>query len=259
MRIFIIIDDDRFFVPDMLYHLINNLDGDIVGIGMAKKKYTSLQKFIISMWQKFQKKRIIFGYQGLFVLFLKLLIRDIKYLFLGKVHSTKELAKKFNIKYQDLFDINSIASIKLLKGYNIDLIISIQDQIFKKDLINLPQIGCINKHAALLPKYRGVWPIFWAMLNGEKEVGLTIHWINEGIDTGKIITQKYITINRNDTLFNLYEEVFTGLSGALIEAIKKIKKDPRCGIAQTAIGKNYFSFPKQEDIDKFKKLGKRIL
>ena len=103
MRVFIIVDNDRFFIPDMLSQLIANFDGDIVGIGIAKEKDISLQKFIISAWRKFQRKRIIFGYQGLFKLFLRLLVRDIKYLFQDKARSTRELAQKFKIKASGVY------------------------------------------------------------------------------------------------------------------------------------------------------------
>lgn len=259
MRIFIIVDNDRFFIPDMLYRFISKCKEDLVGIGIVKKKYSTWSKYIINMWKEFKKKLVIFGLAGLFKLFFKLILRDIKYYLQGKVNSTKKIAEKFNIKCHKLFDINSPESLLLLKQCNIDLIISIQDQIFGKELIHLPKLGCINKHAALLPKYCGVWPIFWAMLNNEKEVGITIHWIDKGIDTGKIILQKRIPVREDDTLFSLYKRVFGLCSEVLLNAINEINKNPECGIQQFVSDGKYFSFPQRKDMERLKKIGKKVL
>lgn len=259
MRIFIIVDNDRFFIPDMLSLFIAQYKGDLIGIGLARKKYASRRKQLSSSWSNFKRRLIIFGPGGLLKLFIRLKWQDFRYFFQGKPCSSKQVAQKFKIRYHELFGVNSPETSSLLKQYNLDLIISIQDQIFKKKLIRLPKIGCINKHAALLPKYRGVWPIFWAILYNEKKVGLTIHWIDEGIDTGKIIVQKQIPIKANDSLFNLYTRVFKLCPQSLIEAINKIDKDPKCGFMQSIPDEKYFSFPKRKDVKRFKKLGKKIL
>ena len=259
MRIFIIVEDDQFFIPDMLSMFISDFEGEVVGIAVAKRKYNSWYKSIQGVRRYFERNLIIFGLIGLIKLFLKLATRNINYFFQAKPRTVKEVAKRFGIKYQELHGVNSPETLNLLKCYRIDLIISIQDQIFKKDLIRLPKIGCINKHAALLPKYRGVWPVFWAMLYGEREVGITIHWIDEGTDTGKIIVQKHILIGEDDSLFSLYKQVFDLCGETLIEAINKIEKNPNYGISQTGSEKNYFSFPQKKDVEIFKRLGKKVL
>lgn len=67
-----------------------------------------------------------------------------------------------------------------------------------KEQLSFPKIGCINIHTSLLPKYRGRHPIVWAMINQEKEIGVTIHWMDEGIDTGDIIRQVIMPLSVND-------------------------------------------------------------
>lgn len=246
MRVFVIVESDRFFVPKMLSQFISKYQGDLVGVAISKGSYS---------WKKFRRTLVIFGPLGLLRLSIKLTLWVLQ----GRPTSTKKAAQRFGIPYHELCNINSPESLSLLKQYDPDVIVSLQDQIFKEDLIRLPKIGCINKHAALLPKYRGVWPIFWAMLDDEKEAGLTIHWIDVGIDTGKIIVQQPITVGDDDTLFDLYERVFELCSQSLIEALERIEENPDCGLSQPASDGKYYSFPKRQDVQRFKKLGKKIL
>ena len=71
----------------------------------------------------------------------------------------------------------------------IDLIVTCAyGQIIPKEVLNLPKYGCINVHASILPKYRGSAPIQWAIINGDKETGVTIMYMDEGMDTGDIIS-----------------------------------------------------------------------
>lgn len=249
MRVFILVENDRFFIPKMLSQFIPQYGGDLVGVGIARRKYSSPITHIVRSLKNFERKLIIFGPLGLLRLLFKL----------KKPTSAKSAAQKFGIPFYELFNINSPESLSLLKQHNIDVIISLQDQIFKKDLIRLPKIGCINKHAALLPKYPGVWPIFWAMLDGEKEIGLTVHWIDEGIDTGKIIVQKRVSVGDDDSLFDLYERVFELCSQSLVEALEKIEENPKFGLPQPPSDGKYYSFPKRCDVLRFKQLGKKIL
>ena len=70
------------------------------------------------------------------------------------------------------------------------IIVSSFNQIIPKPIISIPKLGVINIHPSLLPKYRGATPTVWALMNGEKETGVTIHFIeDERIDNGNIITQ----------------------------------------------------------------------
>ena len=68
------------------------------------------------------------------------------------------------------------------------------NQIFKRKLIDLAPKGCINLHTALLPKYRGLMPTFWALKNNEKNTGVSVFFVDEGIDSGPIIIQKKVVI-----------------------------------------------------------------
>lgn len=80
-------------------------------------------------------------------------------------------------------------------------------QILPKEILEMPRYGCVNIHGSLLPKYRGAAPIQWAVLNGEKEAGNTIMQMNEGLDTGDILTQESVLLDEKETAGSLYEKL----------------------------------------------------
>jgi len=75
-------------------------------------------------------------------------------------------------------------------------------RILKQHIINIPRIGILNAHPGLLPKYRGLDPIEWAIHNGD-DIGVTIHFVDKGVDTGGIVIQKVINIEKDDTIESL--------------------------------------------------------
>tara|TARA_A100001388_G_C28774214_1_gene506065 strand:+ start:2974 stop:3885 length:912 start_codon:yes stop_codon:yes gene_type:complete len=90
--------------------------------------------------------------------------------------------------------------------------------ILKQNILDLPRIGSINLHPSILPKYRGRASINWAIINGESELGLTAHWIDQGIDTGKIIKQIKFKLEFSDDInsvlikyYSLYEQITTNI------------------------------------------------
>lgn len=101
--------------------------------------------------------------------------------------------------------------IKKIKGIGPEIIFCIGGtQIIPKEVLENSGLGCLNIHPALLPKYRGRYSTAHAIFNGEKYMGVTMHWMNEGIDSGPIIMQEKMEIDENDTAKSLYDK-FTAL------------------------------------------------
>ena len=90
----------------------------------------------------------------------------------------------------------------------IDLIVTCAyGQIIPKEVLNLPKYGCINVHASILPKYRGSAPIQWAIINGDKETGVTIMYMDEGMDTGDIISISKMAITSDDNVGTMHDKL----------------------------------------------------
>lgn len=137
----------------------------------------------------------------------------------------KESALKLGLEVYQPENINHKESVEKIKNINPDYIIVVAyGQILKKDILNIPKYGCYNIHASLLPKYRGAAPINWAIINGEKETGITIIKMEEGLDTGDMILSKSIDINEQDDTKTLHDKLSL-LGGELItRALKDIKE-----------------------------------
>lgn len=121
--------------------------------------------------------------------------------------SVKLLAeeKKIPVLQPERFDEKTINELREIKP---DLVVvAAYGKILPKETLDIPGFKCLNVHASLLPKFRGPSPIQNAILHGEKETGITIMLMDEGIDTGKIISQKKIGINKNDTSEDLFESL----------------------------------------------------
>tara|TARA_Y100000591_G_C21835445_1_gene702174 strand:- start:1478 stop:2374 length:897 start_codon:yes stop_codon:yes gene_type:complete len=137
----------------------------------------------------------------------------------------KQYAEKNKIDYLLIENVNLDKSIKLLSSYEADLFVSMSyNQILKNKIINLPPKGFINCHAGALPFYRGRNILNWVLINDEKEFGVTVHYIDEGIDTGDIILQKKQKINDNDNYSSLLNKATILCSELLYESIIQILK-----------------------------------
>jgi methionyl-tRNA formyltransferase len=122
-------------------------------------------------------------------------------------------------------------------------------RIFPRRLINIPPLGCINVHPGLLPQYRGTFPTPWCILNNEKEIGITIHYMDEGIDTGDILLQRCYPIGPDETGHELYRRSMKLCADLLIENFDRcISKDIKSR-PQAAGGSYYNRIPPQYRID----------
>lgn len=105
------------------------------------------------------------------------------------------------------------------------IVVAAFGKILPSKILHLPKHGCINVHASLLPKYRGAAPINWAIINGEKETGITIMQMDEGLDTGDILLQEGIPIAKDDTTGTLSVRLSQLSVKLLIKALEAIDVD----------------------------------
>jgi len=144
----------------------------------------------------------------------------------------KKLANKYNIKvfqpekikedYKDILELNPDIIITCAYG-----------QIIPKEILDYPKYGCINVHASLLPKYRGGAPIHWSIINGDDKTGITIMYMDEGMDTGDIIEEESIDILDSDNLGSVHDKLSLLGTKLLLDTLpsifngtnKRIKQD----------------------------------
>ena len=133
----------------------------------------------------------------------------------------KKLALENNIKVVQPVKIRNEYDCVL--NMNPDIIVTCAyGQIIPKEILEYPKFGCINVHASLLPKYRGGAPIHRAILNGEKETGITIMYMAEGMDDGDIISQEKVVIRDDETVGELHDELSKLGPKLLLETLPSI-------------------------------------
>ena len=100
------------------------------------------------------------------------------------------------------------------------LLVSALDQILKAPVLAIPRLGCVNVHPSLLPAYRGPNPFYWVLANGEARTGVSLHMIDEGIDTGDLLLQEELEIRPGETEHSLQRRA-TELAGRMaLEAVR---------------------------------------
>ena len=118
----------------------------------------------------------------------------------------RELAEKNNLPYKATNKINASDMIQKIRKLAPDIIfVAYYDQILSPSLFSIPKEGAVNLHLADAEKYRGCYPTVYAIINGEKEYGVTLHYIDEGVDTGYIIDKVTFPLLSTWTGKDLYE------------------------------------------------------
>ncbi len=132
----------------------------------------------------------------------------------------KELAIRHDIPVFQPERLRNPENIRVITDAKPDMIVVVAfGQLLPKEVLELPRYGCINVHASLLPAYRGAAPIQWAILNGETQTGVTIMYMNEGLDTGDILLCKTVEITPEETGGTLHDKLAVAGAQALLEAI----------------------------------------
>ncbi len=151
-----------------------------------------------------------------------------------KMHSSavKEFALENNLKLLQPTKLKDEDFISELNQLNADLFIVVAFRMLPEIVWGMPELGTINLHASLLPQYRGAAPINWAIINGEKETGVTTFFIEREIDTGDIIEQNKVTISENMTVGELYNDLMELGAETTLSTVIKIMNDNATGLDQ---------------------------
>ncbi len=148
-------------------------------------------------------------------------------------------AEEYHIDYLCPIQVNSEEFYKMAEEYNCDLFVSMSyNQIFGRKIFTLPKYHTINCHAGKLPFYRGRNILNWVLINDEKEFGITVHYVDDGIDTGDIIVQQSYPITDDDNYNTLLEIAYKECPLLLYKAIKEIQNGIVYRIPQHIISKH---------------------
>ena len=251
-RVLILTQNEAMFLAPALGYFLRRVNANCEILGAVVfdaspfgKEQNFIQKIIATIG--------IFGLEfiaryGLYTVWNKTFGRDVKQIF----------AKHGIPIIKITGSINSEESLETLRALDADLFISITgNQIFKKPLLDIPRFGTLNLHTALLPKYRGLMPSFWVLKNKEKQTGVSVFFVDEGIDSGPILVQKKINIENMSHWELIRMTKFLGME-AVLEGIELIQSGDYELIPNNEEDSTYYSFPTRQDVIEFKRGGNRF-
>ena len=259
-KIVIIANDDVAYSGFLLYPLLTKFSKDISTIfiqdGMLNTK-TNPKKLFGQVSKKSGWQYALYLVREIINYKAAIFIR--KFFFLNNEYildTPSNLGKRFKISVSRLAgSINDESNLQKIKQLEPELIIAIRyAEILKKSVLSVPNKGVINIHPSLLPKYGGLTPVFHAMNHNEKDIGYTIHFMDESIDSGRIVKQEIIKQESGDSVVSLNIRIHIQAGYGLVSCIDKL--------TQTIVkneNSSYFSWADKDDIKKFLKSGMKLI
>ncbi|HMQ17202.1 MAG TPA: formyltransferase family protein [Phycisphaerae bacterium] len=177
----------------------------------------------------------------------------------GLYYSVSRAARAAGVPCELVEDVNDAGFLERLRAMKTDLVVSVScPQIFRKPLIALPPLGCLNVHGALLPQYRGIAPSFWMMANGEPRAGVTVFLVNEKIDAGDVVVVEEFDILPGETLDAFIVRSKRIHCDALLRAIERLERGDRTTTPLRTEAGSYYSFPTRSAYREFRRRGRRL-
>ena len=136
----------------------------------------------------------------------------------------KEKALSLDIPVYQPVKLREEENVQIIRDYQPDaIVVAAYGQILPESILNIPQYGCINIHASLLPKYRGAAPIEWTIINGETESGVTTMYMAKGLDTGDMIEKTVVPIADTDTGVTLHDKLADAGAELILSTLSKLE------------------------------------
>ena len=174
--------------------------------------------------------------------------------------SIEALARKESLSVLDTPSVNDPGYVDRVRRLHPDVIVSVAaPEIFKQELLASARVGCVNLHSGRLPKYRGMMPTFWQMLNSEPHVTVTLHEMAPKLDAGAVLGTVEHPIHATDRLARLMIEGKREGARLLIRGLRELRAGTARPQQVDMAHASYFSFPGREDARELRRLGHSLL
>ncbi len=175
--------------------------------------------------------------------------------------SLRELARRHGASLLEVDDVNSEATLAAVRAYAPDLILVMNfDQILRAPIIATPRLGVLNIHPSLLPDLRGPCPAFWALAEGRRAAGASVHMIeDERIDAGRVLAQAEVPVDREESVAELTTRLFMAGARALPGALGAIENAGTAPAVAAQTPGRYRSFPNREEFAAARRAGVRMV
>ncbi len=261
IRSFIICQEEPFFIPKQVKHLLDRSGShfEVVGASVLSpaRKGRGLGHWFRERARVYRKRELA---AVLFATAFCKLWGGLKHLLGGTdPYSVKARFREHGIPLLPTKDLDDPTFIEELRQLNPDVIVSISSpQRFSKTLLEVPTRYCLNLHATLLPRHRGVFGTWWTLYEGDEEAGASIHTMEERLDAGELLWQEAFPVGKEETQFSLAERSKQKMTEGLVDLLHRIdegKEEP----IPARYTPSYNRAPSREAGKAFQRSGKRIL
>lgn len=254
-NVLIITQNEPFYIPKMIKYILENKKKDINIVGFTVLKPHRKNK---SIYHWFMERAKIYSFLELMLVFLAMGV--VKFFgFFNNRYSVKKIMDKNEVKNFPSTDVNSDEYIELIKPLDLDFVISIScPHLFKKKLLSLPKLACLNAHGTLLPRHRGVFGSWWTIFKKDKEAGGTIHTMELKLDAGKILWQEEFNVDDKDTQYSIAYKTKKMMAEGLLDVMENFSNKVATPI-DPKHKTSYHRAPSKELGKDFHKKGNRVL
>jgi len=229
---------------------------NIVGVVKAQTIHLSL-----GQRKKVQKHFNNLGWKFAWLLIWQRIMQSIGFMITLLLPSFKKhlkpawkIASDHNIPVFHCKNINDNDTLRFIESLQADLLISAYfSQILKAAVLKIPKLGTLNLHPGWLPSYKGVMAYFWVLKNNTNKGGVSVHWIDEGIDTGELLARRSFTLNENstqDTVLHFTAIIGSNLLRRVFRELLKGNKPKKVLLKENELD-NYYAMPKAEDFESY--------
>ena len=166
---------------------------------------------------------------------------------------------RWGVRCEEVGDVNDPRFMDRLRAEAADILVSVSTpQVYKRELMEIPRLGILNIHGAILPQYRGVMPSFWMMANGERQAGVSIYFVDEGIDSGERVGLRTFEIGPDETLDHFIARSKGIAAELLLEVLDGVERGTLERQPLDLEAGSYFSWPDAASVRRFRAAGRRL-
>ena len=173
--------------------------------------------------------------------------------------SIAAVCERHGIPCDEVADVNDPALLDRLEAMGTHVVVSVScPQLFQQRLIDLPPLGCLNVHGAILPNYRGILPSFWMLANREPRAGVSIFFVDETVDGGDLCGQRVFDIAPTDTLDDLLRRSKAAAAELVVDVLGQIEDGTVSREPLDLTAGSYYSWPDRTAVRQFHEVGRSL-
>ncbi len=261
MNVYLVTEEEPFYLPMSVDRILGVRAPDVVEVGTVPATYRNESPLRFA-WRQFR----FMGLSGFTLYALDYMrssvldhLERLRLLRPARPYSVAMACRRHGIPCHDIADVNDHNFLKRLLAFHVDIVISLScPQLFGKALMEVPPLGCLNVHSALLPRYRGWLPTFWVLANGEAETGVTVQYMGHEIDEGATILQRVVPITDDDTLHSLIRRCKLVGADLLLDALDLVEQRQARPQPLNIEEGSYYSFPTADAVARFRAQPRRF-